>query len=299
MTLRLTHCFRSLIISDALRSAQPKTTLIASVGQFRDLSSFSSSLVSQPPLHVLPTANISPHRSFSLLSRLDFRLDPVYFAMPLKKKRKIDPVILKRREERIRGKIERALGRLGRFAGKLKPIDEYEVPRPLIKHRETRLRVLEPLSFEESEKRAKLRREFDVYSRQLFYQDRVQILRVQASQKKALLELKAESEALYLKAIEVDEGLLELASPIITSTPPIEGYEAPDGEHSDVTKTFEYEVDFMTVLEANLNTSKSKYVLKREMKEAKANAEDDDDDDKKTKKKKDKALSSGPPPLNP
>ena len=78
-----------------------------------------------------------------------------------------------------------------------------------------------------------------------------QIRRVQASQRKALLELKAVSEELYLKAIAVDEEMLRLKSPIITLTPPIEDYEAPDGQHKDVTKTFEYEVDFLKVLEAN------------------------------------------------
>jgi len=295
MTLRLTLGFRSLAISDAARIAQCQTTLVTYVG----ISSFSSSLCSLTPLYATP-ANLTSSRSFSVLSRLDFHLDPTLFAMPLKKKRKIDPALVKKREDRIRDKITRALGRLGRYAEKLKPIDEYEIPRPLVKEREARIRVLEPLAFEESEKRAKLRREFDVYSRQLNIQDRRQILRVQASQKKALDELKAVSETLYLKAIETDETLLDLASPIVTFTPPIEGYEAPDGDHKDVTKTFEYDVDFITVLEANLSQAKPKWMVKQEMKEAMA-ALDDDDDDKKENKKKERVryVSTPPPALNP
>jgi len=287
MTLRLTQCFRSLTISDALRSGHIKTNIHASVGQCRDPSS---------SLRALPS--FFPLRSFSVVSRLDFHLDPVLFGAPMKKKRKIDPALLARREEKIRGKIGAALGRLGKFSGKLKPIDEYQVPRVLIKEREIRQRALEPLSFEESEKRAKLRREYDVYTRQLFRQDKLKIMRVMAAQKKALQELKAVNEDLYLKAIEVDEGLLELTSPMITSTPPIAGYEAPDGQHDDVTKTFEYDVDFMAVLEANTFRSKPKWQLKQEEKERMAALEDDDDDKKKTKKKKEK-VDSGPPPLNP
>jgi len=300
MTLRLTLGFRSWTMSDAFRTAQSKIVIPALTTQSRDSSSLASPARGSHPHPFLQSEyGFSQYRPFSVFSRLDFYLDPICYASPLKKKRKIDPAVLKRREERVRGKIQRALGRLGKFAEKLKPIDEYEVPRTLIKQRETRLRVLEPLSFEESEKRAKLRREFDDYSREVNAQDRLQILRVQASQKRALEQLKAESEELYLKAIEVDEGLLRWSSPIITSTPPIEGYEAPDGEHNDVTKTFEYDVDFLQVLEANLTVTKPKWQLKKELKEQMAALEEDDDDKKTKKKKASNAGSSGPPPLNP
>lgn len=110
--------------------------------------------------------------------------------------------------------------------------------------------------------------------------------------------MKAVSEELYLKAIAVDEEMLRLKSPIITLTPPIEDYEAPDGQHKDVTKTFEYEVDFLKVLEAN--KEKPKWALKKEQKAALAALEDDDDvkKDKKKKVAKD-SRNAAPPPLNP
>jgi len=246
--------------------------------------------------------SLVPQRSFhAASSRLDFRLNPVLFAEPLKKKRKIDPVLLKKREDRIRGKIQRALDRLGRFADKLKPVDEFEVPRALMKERQARTRVLEPLSFEESEKRAKLKREYNDFSFEICKIDAAQVKRVRESQRRALAELRAESEELYLKAIETDDNMLELTSPILTATPPIPGYEAPDGEHNDATKTFEYEVDFMTVLEANMSQYKPKWILKKEAKEAALQYQDDDEEkqERKKKEKKKQQQSNVPPPLNP
>merc|ERR1712168_678439 len=299
MSIRVSLYLRSLTLTDSLRTCQRSTS--ASITSSACLSSpiasntLSGVVTSSAPLHNIPAR---PFHAAS--SRLDFRLDPILFAEPLKKKRKIDPAVLKRREDRIRGKIQRALDRLGRFAEKLKPVDEFEIPRALLKERDARTRVLEPLSFEESEKRAKLKRQHSELSLLAYELDRNQIWRVQESQRRALAELKAESEELYLKAIEIDEGLMGMVSPIVTATPPIAGYEAPDGEHTDVTKTFEYDVDFMTVLEANLSHNKPKWQLKKEAKEAAALLQDDADDDKKDKKKtQKKQVNNERPPLNP
>jgi len=299
MTLRLAQRLRSMTLFDVARTSQQPVFAYAVITTL-------SSPVVHPTIPALAhrppstTLSVAPLRSFhAASSRVDFRLDLPLFAEPLKKKRKIDPAILKRREDRIRGKIQRALDRLGRFAGKLKPIDEFEVPRALMKERELRTRVLEPLSFEESEKRARLERQFNEKSAEMYHIDVQQIKRVRESQRRALIELRAESEELYLKAIETDEGMMGMTSPIVTATPPISNYEAPDGEHTDITKTFEYEVDFMTVLEANLQTMKPKWQLRKEAKEAAAQLDDDDDDKKEKKKKDKKQVGNVPPPLNP
>lgn len=303
MTLRLSRFLRSLTLSDIARPSQH----LASLSSVASIPLVPTARRVYPAHHGAIASTSVTHQSFlpshrcfhAASSRLDFRLNPVLFGEPLKKKRKIDPALLKKREDRIRGKIERALDRLGRFADKLKPIDEFEVPRALMKEREARTRVVEPLSFEESEKRAKLKREYSEWSTEMYRVDAAQIKRVHESQRRAMAELKAESEELYLKAVETDDAMLEMMSPILTSTPPIAGYEAPDGGHNDVTKTFEYEVDFMTVLEANLSHHKPKWQLKKEAKEAAALLEDDDDIKKEKKKKEKKQASSGPPPLNP
>lgn len=156
MAFRLTICFRSLTLSDALRTSQTKIPTVATiVNPCRNLSllstisnisrleaitgngALSQGLKSQQREQEQPQQQQQrqqqQRRLFSALSRLDFYLDPIYFGSPLKKKRKIDPAVLRRREDRIRGKINRALGRLGKYADKLKPVDEYDVPRMLVK----------------------------------------------------------------------------------------------------------------------------------------------------------------------
>ena len=46
----------------------------------------------------------------------------------MKKKKRIDPAILKQREERKKKRLEKQIRRLERHARQLKPIEELEVP---------------------------------------------------------------------------------------------------------------------------------------------------------------------------
>lgn len=55
-----------------------------------------------------------------------------FSAEPLKKKKKMDPAIIKAREERRRKKLEKQIRRLQKNARQLKPIDELEVPLNLL-----------------------------------------------------------------------------------------------------------------------------------------------------------------------
>nr|CAD7413138.1 unnamed protein product [Timema cristinae] len=57
---------------------------------------------------------------------------PSEIAEPLKKKKKLDPAILKQREDRKRKKIEKQIRRMEKNVRQLKPIDELEVPIKLI-----------------------------------------------------------------------------------------------------------------------------------------------------------------------
>jgi len=305
MALRLSLCLRSLSLADPVTiGSRPAVFVGPSAAAEGTVSSIST-------VNRNSRASPSSLRCFhSAPSRLDFRLDPLLFSEPLKKKRRIDPMVLKKREDRIRGKIQAALDRLLRFAQQLKPVDEWEVPSRLVKEKEARTRCLEPLSFEESERRARLKLDYCDYTAQLAAEDRRQIEKVKKSQQRALAELRAESEELYAKAIEVDFGLLPLSSPVLTTTPPIAGYEAPDGEHADATKTFEYDVDFITVLDANTVITKSKKQIKAELKAAIAEMEEEEEKENKKKRKTPThppfppvELCFGkdppPPPLNP
>lgn len=64
-----------------------------------------------------------------------FRNTPVLCAEPLKKKKKLDPAVIKAREERRRKKIEKAIRKLERNQKQLKPIEECEVPLTLMDER--------------------------------------------------------------------------------------------------------------------------------------------------------------------
>jgi len=222
-------------------------------------------------------------RPFTTSSSLDFRLSSLLLSEPLKKKKKIDPELLHKREKRMTGKLERALARLGEFADKLKPVDEFQVPRRLRVEREIRTRNLEPLAFEESERRAKLKNAFNETQLRAQWKDYAEIAKVQKSQKKAMAELRLESESLYQKALETDDFLLPLKSPILTATPPVTNYEAPDGSHADVSKTFEYDVDVKEIINAHSYLCTPRWKKKQDKME-----EEDDSDDEKDKKKKKK-----------
>ena len=69
--------------------------------------------------------------SFSMTIFLSFFLSS---AEPLKKKKRIDPAVLKQREERKKKRLEKQIRRLEKNARQLKPIDELEVPLSLLDH---------------------------------------------------------------------------------------------------------------------------------------------------------------------
>ena len=53
----------------------------------------------------------------------------------MKKKKKIDPAVLRAREERKKKKIERNIKRLEKLDKTLKPVEELSVPQSLIKEK--------------------------------------------------------------------------------------------------------------------------------------------------------------------
>lgn len=182
-------------------------------------------------------SNVTAVRNISLsINPLLLRTTTCLYAEPLKKKKKIDPQILKQREERKKKRLEKQIRRLEKHARQLKPIEECEVPLKLIDERESRSRHLPLISAEEEEKRALLFKEWTKYKREQRLQDIQMIDRVVFSQQKALDELRKESEDLYQEAIQLDLNLIpfEVNGPVRTA--PIKNYESPDGEYLDISK---------------------------------------------------------------
>ncbi|XP_063221806.1 large ribosomal subunit protein mL40 [Bacillus rossius redtenbacheri] len=187
-------------------------------------------------LHV---SSLLPRNFMTNSSPLFFKTTECMFAEPLKKKKRLDPAIIKHREERKRKKLEKQIRRLERNARQLKPIDELEVPLKLIDQKEQRTRVLPPLSDSELEERVLLEKEWCRYKLSQRLKDLQIIDRLLFSQQKALSELRRESEELYQAAIQIDPSLIPFKAKGPVRTPPIKGYDSPDGEYVDVSKKWE------------------------------------------------------------
>ncbi|KAL2717133.1 hypothetical protein V1478_012833 [Vespula squamosa] len=174
-------------------------------------------------------------RSISTYVPLQFGITNMLLAEPLKKKKRLDPAIIRQREERKRKKLEKSIRRLQKYAKKLKPINELEIPLYLKTEQEQRTRILPPLSKEEEDRRIFLYKEWTRYKNKQHKNDINTIERLILSQKRALRELKAESEELYNEAIQIDLTFLPYLKQGPCRTPPIQNYDTPDGEYIDIT----------------------------------------------------------------
>lgn len=63
---------------------------------------------------------------------MQFHITATLNAEPTKKKKRIDPAIIKAKEDRAKRKIEKAIRKLEKHARQLKPIEENEIPNSLI-----------------------------------------------------------------------------------------------------------------------------------------------------------------------
>ncbi|XP_058117648.1 large ribosomal subunit protein mL40-like [Anopheles ziemanni] len=178
-------------------------------------------------------------RTFHSSSGLLFRCTPALCAEPLKKKKKLDPQIIKQREERKRKRLEKQIRRLEKNARQLKPIEELETPMELIDEQGKRRRAKPSLTPELIEGRALLEKQWAKFKMQEKLADYQLFDRIMAAQTKALNELKLESEGLYQQAIQPDPALVPFGAEGPVATPPIKNYEQPDGEYIDVSKKWE------------------------------------------------------------
>ncbi|XP_011637847.1 39S ribosomal protein L40, mitochondrial [Pogonomyrmex barbatus] len=123
----------------------------------------------------------------------------------------------------------------------LKPISEIEVPSKLIEEREQRLRKLPSISEEEAESRILLQKDWNKYKTQQHLAIIQTIDSILHSQQRALDELRAESEELYQQAIQIDFDFIPYTTKGPLKTPPIENYDCPDGEYTNITRKFDGE----------------------------------------------------------
>ncbi|KAK9752667.1 Mitochondrial ribosomal protein L28 [Popillia japonica] len=178
-------------------------------------------------------------RSFYTDKYLPFWTTPCLLAEPLKKKKRIDPAIIKAREERRKKRLEKQIRRLEKNARQLKPIEECEIPLVLINEKKERQRQVGTINVEELEKRVLLEKKWALYKKEQHLKDLKMLDRIAYSQQKALDELRNVSEELYQEAIQIDFHLIPFESVGPVSTPAIENYDTPDGDYQDISKKWD------------------------------------------------------------
>jgi len=199
-------------------------------------------------LNLLPALSRLSVRAVPGIRNISACTNPLYFKVssallgePLKRKKRIDPAIVRARQERTKRKLEKQIRRLQKLAKQLKPVSEMEVPLKLIEERTQRLRKLPPISEEEAESRILLQKDWNRYKTQQHLATIQAIDSIVYSQQRALDELRAESEELYQEAIQIDLGLLPHTAKGPLKTPAIENYDNPDGEYTNTTRKFDGE----------------------------------------------------------
>jgi large subunit ribosomal protein L40 len=159
-------------------------------------------------------------------------------AEPPKKKRRIDPAVLKTRIERKIKKTEREISKLESAPKKYAPILEYQLTSSDLSDLKARPRhTMEEFGLTHASLLG-ARRLWSFYRQEQARMERKSIRRVEKAQEKALEHLKNLDKDLYDNTVSVDDTILipYLSSHVKRETPPNPNYTPPDGSIQDVTK---------------------------------------------------------------
>lgn len=149
-----------------------------------------------------------------------------------RKKKKVDP----RREIMARERLKKKLRKLEKVPPEFIPIEDFITSAKCFD--EMRVRSEPRLSFEESERRALLHKEWTVFKLAQHQAEMAAIKGAMEAQRQALEELRLESEELYQAALAPDPGLFPFTQQGPSYTPPLENYEPPEGTYHDKTKVY-------------------------------------------------------------
>ncbi|NXS56129.1 RM40 protein, partial [Brachypteracias leptosomus] len=164
-------------------------------------------------------------------SLLAFRATLPMRAQP-KKKKKVDV----KREQAQKDRMKKKIKKLERAVPEMIPIEDFVTP---LKYSDSsRVRSLPPLSFEESERRVLLMKKWCLFKQKQGKAEKEAIQTLVESQQEALKELRLESEELYQAAIKRDEGFFPFEREGPDYTPPLPGYDPPEGKCVDITKVY-------------------------------------------------------------
>lgn len=220
----------------------------------------------------------------------------VLMAMPVKRKRKIDPMIARNREEKRRKRLVKALKKMTKKARIPKPLLELEIdpvlldPETLQKRERQSQMDLSPEEIEEKmEERALLSKEWNRFAGRRHVNEIRQIDTVLVSRHKALEEIRKESNQLYAEAIKPDLSIIDRNGQVLyqafgpTTTPPIiasPSNDGPkedhlvDGHYEDVTKKYAVQYADTKSFMSKLLHSRKREQRMEKAKKAQAEADD-------------------------
>lgn len=203
-----------------------------------------------------------PKFNLPLMQQRNIFTSPALMAMPVKKKRKLDPQIVRARDERRKKRITKALKKMEKKPRIARPLLELEPSVQLVaesENRRKRVGVIVGSDVENS--RALLIKEWSRFSGSRHISEIRQLDAVIISQQNALDVLREESEELYHEAIQPDTSLIPFRCFGPTRTPSIPDHFV-DGNYEDITKKFSVQYadmkSFMTQLLARPNRKKKK-----------------------------------------
>ncbi|XP_067270631.1 39S ribosomal protein L40, mitochondrial isoform X1 [Pseudorasbora parva] len=174
---------------------------------------------------------VSVRHSHWFTSMLSLKTSVPLRAEP-KKKKKVDP----RREMMMKERLKKRLKRLEKVPPELIPIEDFITSAKSFD--ETRVREAPKLSFEASERRALLLKEWSRFKRTQHQMEMDVIQEAMEAQRQALEELKLESEELYKAAVSPDTDIFPFQHDGPCYSPPITNYEAPEGKYNDITRVY-------------------------------------------------------------
>ncbi|XP_051279511.1 39S ribosomal protein L40, mitochondrial [Dicentrarchus labrax] len=148
-----------------------------------------------------------------------------------KKKKKVDP----KKDQLIKDRLKKKVKKLEKIPPELIPIEDFSQAKYVDK---TRQRFPPRLSFEESERRAKLLKDWSRYKQEQHMAEMKAVKLALEAQREALQELKLESEELYQAALKPDPLLFPFTREGLAYTPPKATYYAPDGKYNNITKVY-------------------------------------------------------------
>uniref|UniRef100_A0A8D0EXX9 Large ribosomal subunit protein mL40 n=1 Tax=Strix occidentalis caurina TaxID=311401 RepID=A0A8D0EXX9_STROC len=146
-----------------------------------------------------------------------------------KKKKKVDV----RKEQAQKDRMKKKIRKLEKAAPEMIPIEDFVTPLKYSDRQKCRKQILF-----ETERRVLLMKKWCLFK---LKQDKAEKNAIQAlveAQQEALKELRLESEELYQAAIRRDEGLFPFERDGPNHTPPLPGYDPPEGKCIDITKVY-------------------------------------------------------------